>query len=73
MSEEVQQFQPVLIWQRDPYRIVQTLKEKFVVELKRKDALGNPTWQHHLDIYDHPGGGATQILWVMLTTPKGVF
>jgi hypothetical protein len=73
MTEEAEKFQPVLIWQRDPYRIVQVDKEKFVVELGRKDAMGNDTWQHHLNVQDSPGGGATQILWIMLMTPKGVF
>jgi hypothetical protein len=70
---EPEKFQPVLVWQRDPYRIIKTAEDKFVIELKREDAMGNPAWQHHLNVYNSPGGGATQILWVMLMTPKGIF
>jgi hypothetical protein len=73
MTETAKEFQPVLIWQRKQFRIVKVALEKFVIELAIVDAMGVPAWQHHLNIYDHPGGGATQILWTMLTESKELF
>lgn len=67
MAEEVKNFPPVLVWQKGNFRIVRVSESKFVIEMLTVDAMGQPSWQHHLNVENHPTGGAAKVLWMMLT------
>ena len=59
-------FEPVIIWQRENFRIVQIETKKFVIEQCNLDAMRQVSWHHHLSIEDQPSGGASKVLWLYL-------
>jgi hypothetical protein len=39
-----------------------------VIEHCTPDVMGQNSWRHHLNVEDHPAGGAAKVLWMVLTS-----